>query len=120
MTVIIFSFLCFLLPLVAEGLDVPYYNTHVKDHKDTLVHLFEWKWTDIEKECEFLSKNGFGAVQVSSAQEHIMMTKNDTGELYVPWWVRAQPVSYSMAKSRGGTKEEFASMVERCNEHGVR
>lgn len=29
------------------------------------VHLFEWKWTDIAKECErFLAPSGYGAVQV--------------------------------------------------------
>lgn len=31
-----------------------------------MVHLFEWKWTDIAKECEnFLQYYGYGAVQVS-------------------------------------------------------
>ena len=30
-----------------------------------MVHLFEWKWNDIAKECEdFLQHYGYGAVQV--------------------------------------------------------
>ena len=35
------------------------------DGKQVIVHLFEWKWTDIAKECErFLSSKGFCGVQV--------------------------------------------------------
>lgn len=31
----------------------------------TIVHLFEWKWTDVANECEsFLQYHGYGAVQV--------------------------------------------------------
>ena len=33
--------------------------------RDTIVHLFEWKWTDIKQECErFLGPKGYCAVQV--------------------------------------------------------
>ena len=40
-------------------------NYYCESGRDVFVHLFEWKWTDIAKECEnFLSKNGFCAVQV--------------------------------------------------------
>ncbi|KAI6241538.1 Glycosyl hydrolase and Alpha-amylase domain containing protein [Aphelenchoides fujianensis] len=39
-----------------------------------MVHLFEWKYTDIANECEqFLSKYNYGAVQISPPQEHIML-----------------------------------------------
>ena len=35
------------------------------DDRQTMVHLFEWKWSDIAKECEtFLQYYGYGAVQV--------------------------------------------------------
>ena len=35
--------------------------------KQVIVHLFEWKWTDIALECErYLSKKGFCGVQVRS------------------------------------------------------
>ena len=34
-------------------------------NRQTIVHLFEWKWTDVAKECEqFLQYFGYGAVQV--------------------------------------------------------
>jgi alpha-amylase len=44
--------------------------------RNTIVHLFEWKWTDIEKECtRFLGPEGFGGVQVISKQ-NTMYLKN--------------------------------------------
>lgn len=34
--------------------------------KQVIVHLFEWKWSDIANECErYLGKKGFCGVQVS-------------------------------------------------------
>ncbi len=40
--------------------------------RTTFVHLFEWKWSDIEQECvNFLGPKGFSAVQVSPPNEHI-------------------------------------------------
>ena len=34
------------------------------------------------------------------------------------WWTRYQPVSYLLT-SRSGNREQFASMVSRCNAVGV-
>ena len=32
--------------------------------RNSFIHLFEWKWTDIAAECErFLAPKGYGAVQ---------------------------------------------------------
>lgn len=76
---------------------------------DVTVHLFEWKWTDIAAECEqVLGPAGFRAVQVSPPQEHSLEPPN------FPWSQRYQPVSYSIARSRSGTGDEFADMVRRC------
>ncbi|KHJ95619.1 alpha amylase, catalytic domain protein [Oesophagostomum dentatum] len=84
--------------------------------RKTMVHLFEWKWTDIAKECEdFLQYYGYGAVQVSPPNEHITLTQNND----MPWWVRYQTVSYKLI-SRSGNEEEFIDMVNRCNKVGVR
>ena len=48
-----------------------------------MVHLFEWKWTDIAKECEnFLQYYGYGAVQVSPPMEHIVINQNND----MPWY----------------------------------
>jgi len=80
---------------------------------DVVVHLFEWKWTDIATECEtMLGPAGFYAVQVSPPQEHSIVPNHD-------WSERYQPVSYSIERSRSGTGAEFASMVKRCQTAGV-
>ena len=78
---------------------------------DVFVHLFEWRWTDIATECEnVLGPAGYDAAQVSPPQEHI------TG---APWWIRYQPVSYGIDRSRSGTRAEFVDMVNRCRGAGV-
>jgi alpha-amylase len=80
---------------------------------DVFVHLFEWKWTDIARECEtVLGPAGYEAVQVSPPQEHLVLAD-------LPWWIRYQPVSYSLTNTRGGTANEFADMVNRCKAAGV-
>ena len=80
---------------------------------DVFVHLFEWKWNDIADECEnVLGPLGYDAVQVSPPQEHSLVPSRD-------WSQRYQPVSYSIARSRSGTGDEFAAMVTRCQAAGV-
>lgn len=40
-------------------------NPHFVPGHDAIVHLFEWKWNDIARECEqFLGPIGYGGVQV--------------------------------------------------------
>lgn len=42
-------------------------NPNYASGRDVMVHLFEWKFTDIADECErFLGPMGFGGVQVFS------------------------------------------------------
>jgi alpha-amylase len=92
------------------------------------VHLFEWHWDDVAEECEtwlgpkgkrcrsrrandlLIFAQGFEAVQVSPAMEHI------TGPA---WWTRYQPVSYKI-ESRSGNRDQFKSMVKRCAKAGVK
>lgn len=81
---------------------------------DVFVHLFEWKWGDIAAECEtILGPTGFAAVQISPPQEHSLEPPN------YPWSERYQPVSYSIERSRSGTRAEFIDMLTRCRNAGV-
>ncbi|VDM68934.1 unnamed protein product [Strongylus vulgaris] len=101
---------CIILPLFS------YDEPNTLWNRQTMVHLFEWKWTDIAEECEnFLQYYGYGAVQISPPNEHIMMNKDND----MPWWVRYQPVSYKLI-SRSGNEDQFKDMVKRCNRVGVR
>lgn len=82
---------------------------------DTLVHLFEWRWVDIARECEvFLGPRGFKGVQISPPSEHIVFAAGG-----FPWWQRYQTVSYRLDQSRSGTLAEFRDMLQRCRARGV-
>ena len=70
--------------------------------RNSFIHLFEWKWTDIAAECErFLAPKGYGGVQVSPPNEHAHIDSP-----YRPWWQRYQPVSYKIV-SRSGNEQQF-------------
>src|SRR5687767_14029593 len=80
--------------------------------RTVMVHLFEWKWTDVAKECtDFLGPAGFAAVQVSPPNEHALVAN-------FPWYQRYQPVSYKL-ESRSGTRQQFVEMVRTCKQAGV-
>lgn len=62
-----------------------YDRANTLQDRQLMVHLFEWKWTDIAKECEnFLQHYGYGAVQVSPPMEHLDAVQNNNK----PWWIR--------------------------------
>jgi alpha-amylase len=83
--------------------------------RDVIVHLFEWPWASVASECTtVLGPQGFGAVQVSPPQEHVVLP----GSGY-PWWQDYQPVSYQLT-SRRGDRAAFAAMVRNCHAAGVK
>ena len=95
-----------------DGADLP---TLANDTQSgVFVHLFEWRWADVARECEnFLGPKGFTAVQVSPPSEHALLPSYG-----FPWWQRYQTVSYQL-ESRSGTRAEFIDMVSRCRAAGV-
>jgi alpha-amylase len=83
--------------------------------RDVIVHLFQWPWASVASECtSTLGPKGFGGVQVSPPQEHVVLP----GSGY-PWWQDYQPVSYGLT-SRRGDRAAFASMVSACHAAGVK
>lgn len=97
------------LPLLVSSQHDP----HFIDNRSVIVHLFEWKWDDIARECEeFLGGQGIGGVQVSPPNENSVIANR-------PWWERYQPVSYYL-ETRSGDEDQFRNMVKRCNSAGVR
>ncbi|XP_071521195.1 pancreatic alpha-amylase 2a5-like isoform X2 [Panulirus ornatus] len=92
------------------------WDPHVTNGQ-VIVHLFEWRWSDIASECEnFLGPRGYGGVQVSPPNECVVVYQDEKSR---PWWERYQPVSYKIA-SRSGDEASFKDMVHRCNNAGVR
>ncbi|KAF8754732.1 Alpha-amylase [Rhizoctonia solani] len=79
--------------------------------KKASVQMFGWNWKSIAAECEqFLGPAGVGFVQVNPPQEHI---RGDQ------WWVDYQVVSYQI-QSKRGSRSDFAEMVGRCKNAGVK
>lgn len=102
-----------LLPLLSSGPSIAQTAAEPPE-STTLVHLFEWTWSDIATECEtYLGPNGYHAVQISPPQEHVVLP--DYG---YPWWQRYQPVSYQL-ESRSGNRAELQDMIDRCHRAGV-
>uniref|UniRef100_A0A3Q4H3T5 Alpha-amylase n=1 Tax=Neolamprologus brichardi TaxID=32507 RepID=A0A3Q4H3T5_NEOBR len=96
------------------GLGLAQHNPQFKNGRTAIVHLFEWRWADIAQECErFLGPKGFGGVQISPPNEHIVL-----GIPFRPWYQRYQPVSYNLC-SRSGSEAELKDMITRCNKVGV-
>ncbi len=84
-------------------------------NRDVIVHLFQWPWASIASECtSVLGPKGYGAVQVSPPQEHVVLG----GQGY-PWWQDYQPVSYQLV-SRRGDRAAFANMITTCHNAGVK
>lgn len=87
------------------------------------VHLFEWPWSDVAKECTYLAEKGFAAVQVSPPNEHLVPIADQGGQTTsdFPWWTRYQPVTHltSTLTSRSGTLTDFQAMMTACNAAGV-
>lgn len=83
--------------------------------RDVIVHLFEWPWASIASECTTtLGPKGFGGVQVSPPQEHVVLPGRGH-----PWWQDYQPVSYQLT-TRRGDRAAFAGMVRTCHAAGVK
>ncbi|XP_061162621.1 alpha-amylase-like [Saccostrea echinata] len=90
-------------------------QSNCQQGRETIVHLFEWKWNDVATECErILAPAGFCGVQISPPHENRIVKLP-----LRPWFERYQPVSYKLV-TRSGNEQEFTDMVERCNKVGVR
>jgi alpha-amylase len=54
------------------------YDPHYQPYRTGIVHLFEWKFSDIADECEnFLGPKGYGGVQVNWFENKISEKYSD-------------------------------------------
>ncbi|KAJ6609042.1 glycoside hydrolase superfamily [Mycena sp. CBHHK59/15] len=87
--------------------------------KVAIAELFGWPYADIEKECVFLGKAGWGGVRIWPPSESVFSDFwAQTGERN-PWWFVYQPVSYRLI-SRHGDVTALRSMISTCRANGVR
>jgi alpha-amylase len=108
-------------PALLPPLDPAYVATGAAAAGEVLVHLFEWRWADVARECEqSLGPAGYAGVQISPPSEHAVVTQAAGSGVAYPWWQRYQTVSYKLDQSRSGTQAEFRDMVQRCHAAGVK
>ncbi|ORZ37401.1 alpha-amylase [Catenaria anguillulae PL171] len=92
-------------------------TTTNNNNKDVIVHLFNWPWDSVARECrDFLGPKGFGAVQISPPQEHAVIKNN---KATYPWWQDYQPTSYKLETRRGG-RAALANAIRECHNVGVK
>ncbi|KAL4265405.1 Alpha-amylase [Pleurotus pulmonarius] len=96
-------------------INTPYSEATTPDlneaEKRVIVQLFQWNWESVGEECKrFIGPAGYGYVQVSPPNEHIV------GDA---WWTDYQPVSYKL-ESKRGNRAQFAQMVANCHAAGVK
>lgn len=103
---------CLILHVSIKYCFAQYKNSYIFEGRSGIVNLFEWKFSDIAEECQFLGDVGYGAVQVSPVQESKIDNTNS-------WLLRYQPVSYKI-HSRSGNVDDFKNMVKKCLEHKIR
>ena len=60
----VLSLTCLYVCITGDGIS-EWHDPHCEGNRRVITHLFEWKWSDIEKECvSFLGPHGFCGVQV--------------------------------------------------------
>lgn len=90
---------------------VPQSQAAPPGEKDVTAVMFSWKFDAIAEACtDTLGPAGYGYVQTSPPQEHIAGDQ---------WWTQYQPVSYDIS-GRLGDREAFQSMIDTCNDAGVK
>ena len=78
----------------------------------TILHCFDWKYSDITDSLPFIAKAGFSAVQTSPVQPAA-----GTG----PWYWLYQPLSFTVAENGDlGTADELKTLCEVAEQYGIK
>ena len=76
----------------------------------TILHCFDWKYTDIQAELKNIAEAGFSAVQTSPAQK---------GDGQVWYWLY-QPQTFSIQTNALGTKAELQALCAEAKKYGIK
>ena len=88
-----------------------YYGLADNIQDGTILHCFDWKYSDITKELSHIAAAGFTAVQTSPAQP-----SESTG----PWYWLYQPLSFSVGTNDLGTKDELKELCDTAEQYGIK
>ena len=76
----------------------------------TILHCFDWKYTDIKAELKNIAEAGFSAVQTSPAQR---------GDGLVWYWLY-QPQTFSIQPNAIGNKSELEDLCKEAKKYGIK
>jgi len=85
------------------------------EQREVFVHMFNWKYSEIQKECRYLGLHGIKAIQISPPNEVLTFPSNNPPN---PWWQEYQPKSYAI-KSRYGSSSDLTALTKECGKWGV-
>ena len=78
----------------------------------TILHCFDWKYTDIEAKLAASQAAGFDAIQTSPAQP----AKGGDSNI---WYWLYQPTAFYIGTNSLGTKDELASLCAAADKYGI-
>ena len=81
----------------------------------TILHCFDWKYTDIIEELPNIAAAGFTSVQTSPAQPG-GGPSTETGT----WWWLYQPLDFAIGTNYLGTKDELQELCTEAEEYGIK
>lgn len=77
-----------------------------------ILHLFQWKLTDIMVHLEKIKEQGFDAIQIGPIQP--------TKDKGMAWWLLYQPTGLTIGNYQIGTHGELIALCEKCNKLGIK
>ncbi|MGN1132272.1 MAG: alpha-amylase family protein, partial [Ruminococcus sp.] len=77
----------------------------------TILHCFDWKYTDIKAELKNIAEAGFTAVQTSPAQGN-----NNSGT----WYWLYQPRGFYVGTNDIGTKDQLRDLCSEADKYGIK
>ena len=77
----------------------------------TMLHCFNWKYTDIKAELKNIAEAGFTAVQTSPAQAN-----NNSGT----WYWLYQPRGFYVGTNDLGTKDQLRDLCTEADKYGIK
>lgn len=77
-----------------------------------VVHMFNWRLRDIEKEMEKISQQGFDAIQISPLQP----LKEEDNNL---WWMSYQPIDLTIG-NKFGNRDDLKRLCEVASQYGIK
>lgn len=94
----------------ANSVSAADYNLAENIQDGTILHCFDWTYSDIKAELPNIAKAGFTSIQTSPAQPAAGQG---------PWYWLYQPTSFSVGTELG-TKEELKELCEAADQYGIK